>query len=469
MRTDASHPVSDAVNADQDAPNTTLRGRWLLAARAGWVAVAALILGLVAVGFAVGLDRPDLIPQASTRARFAEFGLPDRVTNVVFLIAMAAFAGTALLIFWHRSDDWAAMLFALMLMTAGVVPVRMEWALERAVPWLELPIRLVWLLAMFLYLIVLFIFPDGRFVPRWTRLLGAAALPAALLLIDLPRLLVELPDVSQGMFKAALPAVLVWSVFWGAGLYAQAYRYRHVSGPVQRQQTKWVALTFGLLLLVTLFGIWIPSLFTTNHAWFFWALLAVVAVLPLFPASVAVAILRHHLYDIDRLLSRTLTYGLLTVVLGLVYVGAVVLLGQALNPQGGDSPLAVAASTLLVAALFQPARRRIQATVDRRFNRRRYDTAKTIEAFSARLREQLDLDALSAELLAVVDQTMQPTEASLWLRSATRATQDHSHAGAGRDRHWAIHGNRPRQHAPGVPQDRRIGLPGEGAVGRTPG
>jgi hypothetical protein len=144
----------------------------------------------------------------------------------------------------------------------------------------------------------------------------------------------------------------------------------------------------------------------------------------LFPASVAVAILRHHLYDIDRLLTRTLTYGLLTVVLGLVYVGAVVLLGQALNPQGGDSPLAVAASTLLVAALFRPARRRIQDAVDRRFNRRRYDAAKTIEAFSARLREEIDLDTLSVELLGVIDQTMQPTKASLWLRPAVRASQD---------------------------------------------
>jgi hypothetical protein len=219
--------------------------------------------------------------------------------------------------------------------------------------------------------------------------------------------------------------VLVWSVFWGAGMYAQVYRYRHVSGLVQRQQTKWVALTLGLLCLVMLLGVFIPSLFIdSSNDWFFWALLALMPLLLLFPASVAVAILRHHLYDIDRLLTRTLTYGLLTVVLGLVYVGAVVLLGQALNPQGGDSPLAVAASTLLVAALFRPARRRIQDAVDRRFNRRRYDAAKTIEAFSARLREEIDLDTLSVELLGVIDQTMQPTKASLWLRPAVRASQD---------------------------------------------
>jgi hypothetical protein len=283
----------------------------------------------------------------------------------------------------------------------------------------------VWLLASVLWLVVLFIFPDGHFVPRWTRMLGAAAIPAAVLLVDFPRLLVELRDGSQVGAKVHFGlTILVWSVFLGAGIYAQAHRYRHVSGPVQRQQTKWVALTLGLLFLVVLVGIFIPSLFGAPDAWLLWALLVELAAVFLFPASVAVAILRHHLYDIDRLVSRTLTYGLLTVVLGIVYVGAVVLLGQALNPQGGDSPLAVAASTLLVAALFQPLRRRIQQAVDRRFNRRRYDAAKTIEAFSARLREQLDLDTLSAELLAVVDQTMQPTKASLWLRPPTSASQD---------------------------------------------
>jgi len=153
-----------------------------------------------------------------------------------------------------------------------------------------------------------------------------------------------------------------------------------------------------------------------------WAAGVCVALLPL---ATGAAILRYRLYDLDRLISRTVAYGLLTVLLGGGYAGVVLGLGQLL---GRDSPLVVAGATLAVAAAFQPARRRIQAVVDRRFDRRRYDAARTIEAFTARLRDEVDLDTLSAELLAVVDQTMQPTKASLWLRSPTRATRDHSHA-----------------------------------------
>jgi hypothetical protein len=140
----------------------------------------------------------------------------------------------------------------------------------------------------------------------------------------------------------------------------------------------------------------------------------------LLPLATGAAILRYRLYDLDRIISRTLAYGLLTVLLGLGYAGVVLGLGRLL-PQG--SSLAVAAATLAVAAVFQPARRRVQQTVDRRFNRRRYDTARTIQAFSARLREQVDLDTLSADLLAVVDHTMQPTRASLWLRPPTDSSK----------------------------------------------
>jgi hypothetical protein len=151
-------------------------------------------------------------------------------------------------------------------------------------------------------------------------------------------------------------------------------------------------------------------------------LAAVGTCVALLPLATGAAILRYRLYDLDRIISRTLAYGLLTVLLGLGYAGVVLGLGRLL-PQG--SSLAVAAATLAVAAVFQPARRRVQQTVDRRFNRRRYDAARTIAAFSDRLREQVDLDTLSADVLAVVDHTMQPTRASLWLRPPTDSSNPH--------------------------------------------
>jgi hypothetical protein len=138
------------------------------------------------------------------------------------------------------------------------------------------------------------------------------------------------------------------------------------------------------------------------------------------PAAIGVAILRYRLYEIDRLINRTLVYGLLTALLAGIYTGVVLVLGQLFGGVGTDPPSwAVAGATLAVAALFQPARRRIQQVVDRRFNRRKYNAAKTIEAYSVRLRDEVDLDTLSAELLGVVDQTVQPTTASLWLRPSS--------------------------------------------------
>jgi hypothetical protein len=133
---------------------------------------------------------------------------------------------------------------------------------------------------------------------------------------------------------------------------------------------------------------------------------------------------RYRLYDIDRIINRTLVYGLLTALLGAVYAGVVLVLGQVFGGVGGKPPnWIVAGATLAVAALFQPARRRIQAAVDRRFNRRKYHAAQPVEAFATRLRDELDLDALSAELLVVVDQTMQPTRTSLWLQRSDKRPQ----------------------------------------------
>ncbi|HEX5876907.1 MAG TPA: hypothetical protein VF468_01030, partial [Actinomycetota bacterium] len=150
-------------------------------------------------------------------------------------------------------------------------------------------------------------------------------------------------------------------------------------------------------------------------------LLALGITLAVLPLATGAAILRYRLYDLDRIISRTLAYGLLTLLLGGGYAVVVLGLGQLL---GRESPLVVAAATLAVAAVFQPARRRVQAVVDRRFNRRRHDTTRIVEAFGVRLRNEVDLDALHTELLAVVDQTMQPTQVSLWLRPPPPSSSD---------------------------------------------
>jgi hypothetical protein len=149
----------------------------------------------------------------------------------------------------------------------------------------------------------------------------------------------------------------------------------------------------------------------------------------LLPVAIGAAVLRYRLYDLDRIISRTLAYGLLTVLLAGGYAAVVLGLGQLL---GRDSSLVVAGATLAVAALFQPARRHIQQAVDRRFNRRRHDAAQTIAAFSVRLHQQIDLDTLTSELLGVVNQTMQPTSVSLWLRPSVSASSVQRSPGASR-------------------------------------
>jgi hypothetical protein len=215
----------------------------------------------------------------------------------------------------------------------------------------------------------------------------------------------------DGVLLAANRAALAVTV---VGLVAAAVslvgRFGHARG-VERLQLRWVALAavlvglgaVGVLFSLAVGGSAAGTLFD----------LGVGCCLVVPPVATGAAVLRYRLYDLDRIISRTLAYGLLTLVLGGGYTAVVLVLGQLL---GRDSPLVVAAATLAVAAVFQPARRRVQAVVDRRFNRRRHDAARTIEGFGTRLRDQVDLDTLTADLLAVVDQTMQPTQASLWLR-----------------------------------------------------
>ena len=263
---------------------------------------------------------------------------------------------------------------------------------------------------------VILLFPDGRPPSRrWWPVAWAGAVilvvPTAILAVGYwplrgPQLLTQ-----EGSEPPLLVGAMFWTAFQGAlllgaiSVVALVLRFRR-AGAVQRQQIKWFA--YGAALSIPL------SLFPEARPWGpYLEFLGTVLLL----AGLGIGIFRYRLWDIDRLINRTLVYGLLTAILGAVYAGLVLVLGQLFGGIGTETPSwAVAGATLAVAALFQPARRRIQQTVDRRFNRRKYNAAKTIEAFSIRLRDQVDLDTLSAELLAAVDQTMQPAAAALWLR-----------------------------------------------------
>jgi hypothetical protein len=216
------------------------------------------------------------------------------------------------------------------------------------------------------------------------------------------------PTVYGGALRAANQlALLAGLLIVLGGAASLVARFRRARG-TERLQLRWLVLAAALTGLSMAAAAVLIAVGQVNLG--AWMTVIGAAFLPL---ATGAAILRYRLYDLDRLISRTVAYGLLTLVLGGGYAVVVLGLGQLL---GRGSSLVVAAATLAVAAIFQPARRRVQATVDRRFSRRRHDAARVIEGFAARLRDQVDLDALTAELLVVVNQTMQPAQAHLWLR-----------------------------------------------------
>jgi hypothetical protein len=331
-------------------------------------------------------------------------------------------------IFWRRSDDGVALFTSLGLVMFGVFflndgPV----ALANQYSGLWLPVHLMAFFGSVSFYLFFYLFPNGRFVPRWLYWMPIlwAAHEAAYYFF---------PDSifnAERSFPLLDPVVIL--TFLCIGIGAQIYRYRRVSSPIQRQQTKWVV--FGMLsagLGAVGFGLVInssPMLAQFGSPYAFLFQTGVLSSMLLIPLSISVAILRHRLWDVDRAINRTLVYGVLTASLALVYFGGVaatqaifrVLTGQEEQPQ-----LAIVVSTLVIAALFSPLRRHIKSFIDRRFYRRKYDARKTLEAFSSTLSHETDLDALSDDLVTVVRGTMQPTHVSLWLRPETDAKGEHA-------------------------------------------
>jgi hypothetical protein len=391
--------------------------------RGTWV--AGSMLAIFVAGYAVG------VPLSVANGNFQQ--------DSSLLLAFAAFMVVGAVIVAHRPGNAVGWIFsAIGLLTAtGVVAAEYAAYVSRtrsgSAPGMVLATAYnSWWWYPTLALVLVFtplLFPTGRLLSaRWRPVAVAAAVGTATIIalsvlqptfqdedhpIRNPIGITGIPDPEAGALGAILFGLLLLCSV--AAVLSVVLRFRRSRG-VERQQLKWFTYAAALMGAFLLLSDYLfPQSFVVE-------LLYGLAV-ALVPVAAGVAVLRYRLYDIDRLVNRTLVYGVLTALLGAVYAGAVLVLGQLFGGVGRNPPSwAVAGATLAVAALFQPARRRTQVVVDRRFNRRKYDAAETIQAFSTRLRDQIDLDTLAAELIAVVDQTMEPTRVSLWLRPSAHGS-----------------------------------------------
>jgi hypothetical protein len=417
-----------------ESVSTRLRGRWLIVAQAMWALVASLALSVFAAGVPVTLREASIVGP-ETRTLLANAGLSARFPAYFLLttdiLTMLGFSTIAALLAWRRRDDWMALFVALLLLLTGLLYTH---------PTTNAPVP-VWIIAAVCGLAEIcqaaffYLFPNGRFTPRWTRWLLLPMVvwrPAIWDLVYLPNYW-RLPESAEtfGVIPQDSSDILLMVGLFVIGIGAQIYRYRRVSNVVQRQQVKWLmfgaAVTVGVVsTYVFVFNVFqLPQQVGQN--WFLMAggrMARQVALLAV-PIAIAISILRYRLFEIDGLINRALVYGVLTTTLALVYFGSVVVLQLFFHRlTGEDSPLAVVASTLAIAALFHPLRQVVQNNIDRRFYRRKYDAERALQSFSATLRDEVDLQTLTARLTALVSETMEPVEVSLWLRDLPPTSRD---------------------------------------------
>lgn len=406
-----------------ETAHSPLAGRWLMAIRMIWLILAIMAITLWILGTIENSTRmPETCPQGTCDpfalstgdlAALADLDLPVDfiagffvMSNIGIALTFFAIGGA---IAWRKSDDRMGLLVSFTLIYLGsIFFTDSDDALWRAYPASRPFLTLLGMVGYAGIMLLLFYFPDGRFVPH-----GRASRIVGWLII-----LLTAPFAGSATRADAIGTFSVLATI-GLGLATQIHRYRKVSGPEQRQQTKWVL--FGLATSLAVMLLWgfaavalppgSPSLQRVYFLLFTRPLISIL--IPMLPLAIALSILRYRLWDIDILINKTLVYGGLTGMLGLVYFGCVVLLQQIFP---AESPIAVALSTLTIAAAFSPLRRRIQGAIDRRFYRRKYDAQKTLAAFSARMPDEVELERLSETLLAVVEEALQPAHVSIWLR-----------------------------------------------------
>lgn len=411
-----------------------VEGRWLTVARAGWVALTVVMVGLslMAIPKTYDLFQAACIPGAHCdgfqltaydlhllRQLHLSPGFLATYNIGSDLVTLLIYCALAALIISRRSQRWMAVYCAYMLVLEGGATYTqlLDYGLRplaRAWYW---PVGVLEWLAQVGFVVFFLLFPSGRFVPRWSRwivLIAAAAEVKYVFFTD------YLNTTHSGAGNFLIFAAVVCCI-----VGFQVYRYRRVSSNEQRRQTKWVVSGFALAIAGLVSAVIAEHMIFPNQvtqspvvviliAGTLWDLL-----LLLIPVSIAVAILRSRLFDIDVIIRRALLYGSLTIILAAVYFGAVFgmqAIVSALTRQTKQQPVVIVASTLLIAALFTPLRRRIQSGIDRRFFRSKYDAARTLATFAVTLRSETDLPHLSQHLVSVVAETMQPESISLWLR-----------------------------------------------------
>jgi hypothetical protein len=415
--------VTSSSFASPERSGNRLRGIWLHAARFAWAAIAALTIGFFLASIPTRLAQLHSVASRN-QAALEQVGLSDHLLAIYVtsldVIVFASFVLIAVIVFARKPDDRVAMFVSLALMTLVTVLIRPVNSMALLDQSLRLPYLAILCLGSSSVVVFLFLFPDGRFVPRWTRWLSLVWVLGLIWWYFSPAVL----DGPGPSTTRALPIVVVL-LFLATGLLAQGYRYWRVSDQTAKQQTKWVVLGLalgaqGLLWFSFLAPILYPAFERPGLARVFYIVVGIpifYASIVLLPASIGLSILRFRLWDIDGLINRTLVYAILTAVIAILY-GASIILGQQVFRllAGERSAFFIAISTLAIAAMFQPLRRRVQTFVDRRFSRSHYEATRTLTAFAATMRDEVDITRLADDLVRVVEDTMRPSHVSLWLR-----------------------------------------------------
>ncbi len=437
-RTLKEQKTPSSQTAGADGTKITSR-RALLLAQVAWLAVAGFTIFLFSFGIPAYYRQLQTVCAAEPCYTSPT---PDRVRDlqaaglsIVFaaryvvaldIITALVYGAVATVIFWRKSNDRMALFAAFALLTFGTLGVHdveiLQGILIDFQPLWRVPVASLAALGGVSFSLLFFLFPDGRFVPGWVRWPAAAWI-----ILQVSNMV--FPNTPLDPSKWGLLLYLVyWGLFLGLCGYAQIYRFRYVSSYQQRQQTKWVVLGVvaalgGAMLAGTLTGL-APSL---GDNWRLMALAQHTSYYPfllLIPLSIGVAMFRSRLYDVDVVINRALVYAVLTTLLAFIYGGLVVGLQAVFSLFTGPTPtLAVIISTLATVAVFQPLRRSLQAFIDRRFYRRKYDAQQVLASSASRLRDQVDLDDLTRIVLNVVDDTLQPAQSSLVLRDVSLETR----------------------------------------------